>query len=248
MAPQLLSGKWALVTGASRGIGRAIAEAYASEGAKLILVARSIEALNEVRDSTSKLGAQQVALLQGDMGVPADVERLAKEALEYCGQDLGVLVINAGVSCEKGQGPLDGDPDEWDQVFAINVLGPMRLTRRLSSALTGGTPGVLVNIASIAGTDAPGAECAYAASKFALRGWSKSCYSALRTHGVKVVTICPGYVDTDMMKLTGAGADFDLAIRPEDIGQAALMPLRLSANAVPEEISIRVVRPCRENS
>jgi len=210
-----LAGTTALVTGASQGLGRAIALAFAREGADLLLVARRSEPLEAVRAEVEALGAQAVAV-PADVGVPADVERVAATALATFGR-VDVLVNNAS---ELGPTPMpyliDTDPAALDRVLAVNVTGPFLLTRALLGPMLAAGWGSVVNVSSDAGVVGYAGWGAYGLSKAALDQLTRIWASELDGTGVRVNSVDPGDMATDMHAAALPDDDpADLA-RPED--------------------------------
>lgn len=233
----ILDGKIALVTGASRGIGRAIARALAGEGATLVLTARSEGDLQETARLCEQAGAAAAEVRSVDLTDGEAIDGLCASLLEAHGA-VDVLVNNAG-TLARGHA-LEGDPDDWERALALNVAAPMRLTRRLAPAMekAGGT---IVHVGSIAAIEGMTNSGAYAATKHALRGWSLSCYQKLRYAGIKVVLINPAFVATDMTTHV-EGADRDRMLQPGDIAEAAMLAVRTSPACCPEEITLRLTR------
>ena len=121
----------------------------------------------------------------------------------------------------------------------------MRLTRKLSQKMIDQKSGAIVTIGSVAGVEPMGGTAAaYAASKHAVRGWVQSLYQSMRPHGIKVMAINPGFVNTDLVAQSGFSGD--MMIQTEDIANYALLPFSSSANCVPEEITVRVVLPLKK--
>lgn len=245
---QLLAGKWCVVTGASRGIGRCIAEALAREGAHLVLVSRNKDKLHEVAESVKKLGSGRVEVCAADLAqrdAAHTVAEFVRSVTRKQGQQapLYALINNSGMTgAREGQGPLKGDINEWMQLLDVNLLAPIILTHELAPDMVASRDGLLVNICSVAGLEAMGHMPIYAASKFGLRGWSKSCFEALRPHNIKVVTVDPGFVATEMTAAT-PGADRSHMILPEDIAAAVMLAVRTSPSCCPEEVVLRPVLP-----
>ncbi|KAK9806568.1 hypothetical protein WJX73_002633 [Symbiochloris irregularis] len=251
----LLRDKTVLVTGASRGIGRCIAETYASQGAKLIITAEPSQEseLQQVAKACSQHGKDNVvnaSILLCDLTDSSQISQLCQKTFEMHSSGVDVLVNNAGMLGptdfdmeNMGQGPLEGDPDEWNKIYQANVLAPMRLTRALCPAMREAGQGWVINICSAAGLVPSPTNGAYCSSKWGLRGWSLTCHEALKEHGIRVVTIHPGAVRTEM---TMNRPDMDpipkMEIQPEDIAEAALLPFRCSQNALPVEIMMQTVR------
>lgn len=225
------------MTGAGRGIGRAISLALASEGAELALAARTTEQLEAAAKEAREAGAPAVSVHSIDLADKAAVEALCTDLGGRGGID--VLVNNAGIGVQ-GEA-LAGDPDGWERLLQVNVLAPMRLTRRLAPAMAERERGTIVNIGSIAAIEGMNRSGAYAASKHALRGWSLSCYQQLRGYGIKVTLINPAFVDTSMT----AGvqeAKRERMLQPRDVADAAMLAIRTSPSCCPEEITLRLTK------
>lgn len=229
MADGLLKGKCVLLTGASQGIGSAIAEEYSRQGASLIIVARSTDKLESVAEKCKELGAEDVRVLQADVMNADDLVMIAKEV-----DTLDVLVNNAGTA--QSGSILEGNPDDWEKLVLTNLVAPMKLTGLLAHKLVM-NKGYIINISSVAGLHAIKGQAPYCASKHGMTGWSLTCFEDLKDHGVGVTAIFPAYVESSMTE--DASFPSDKMIRPEDIAQAALLPFRMSRFAVPSEIVVR---------
>lgn len=250
----LLKGKWALVTGTSRGIGRAIAEAFAAESASLIITSepQAKEDLEHVADVCKENGAADVKVVYADLTDPQETKKLGEEALKLSGGCVNVLVNNAGVyypmsfdeGPNKGQGPLDGNPDDWDKQTHINLMAPMRLTRMLLNPMKDSGEGHVVNIASIEALYPYPSAPAYSATKWGLRGWSKALFAALKSDNIKVLTVNPAQVNTPMTR-SRPDAEYlpDMMIQPREIAEAIVMTFRLNPNAFLEEITLQTAEP-----
>jgi NAD(P)-dependent dehydrogenase (short-subunit alcohol dehydrogenase family) len=210
-----LAGTTALVTGASQGLGRAIALAFAREGAGLLLVARGAEALEAVRAEAERLGVRAVAV-PGDVGVPADVDRVAATALATFGR-VDVLVNNAS---ELGPTPMpyliDTDPGALDRVLAVNVTAPFLLTRALLGPMLAAGHGSIVNVSSDAGVVGYAGWGAYGLSKAALDQLTRIWASELEGTGVRVNSVDPGDMATAMHAAALPDDDPAALARPED--------------------------------
>jgi NAD(P)-dependent dehydrogenase (short-subunit alcohol dehydrogenase family) len=190
-----LAGTTALVTGASQGLGRAVALAYAGEGADLLLVARRPEPLERVRAEVEALGARAVAVA-ADVGDPAAVERVAAAALTAFDR-VDVLVNNAS---ELGPTPmpylLDTDPEALRRVLAVNLFGPFLLTKALLGPMLAAGSGSVINVSSDAGVVGYPGWGAYGVSKAAVDQMTRIWASELEGSGVLVNSVDPGDMAT----------------------------------------------------
>jgi NAD(P)-dependent dehydrogenase (short-subunit alcohol dehydrogenase family) len=199
--PGRLSGRQALITGASRGIGRAIALRYAEEGADLCLVATSLAGLEETRAAAEARGAR-VTLQAVDVADRAAVQAMVAAAVAAMGR-IDVLVNNAGVY--HAAPLLDCAPEDFDRVMQVNLYGAFHVMQwvlrhmRDRANRDEGPRGKVVNMASTAGKWASMNQSAYNASKHALVGLTRCAAVELGGLGVCVNAICPGFVETDML-------------------------------------------------
>jgi short-subunit dehydrogenase len=232
-----LENRSVLITGASRGIGRAIAQSLATENANLILSGRNMNMLEETAKLCRDNGAAQVSCHNVDLSDNDAIDKFCEELIEKGGVDM--LVNNAG---DFVQGhALNGDADTWDAAMKLNLLTPMRLTRSLSPGMKDREWGIIVNMGSVAAIEGMKGVGAYAATKHGLRGWSLSCYQQLREYGIKVVLINPAFVNTDMTAGVEVN-DRDLILQPEDIAEAVMLAVNSSPACCPEEITLRLTR------
>lgn len=210
-----LTGGTAVVTGASRGIGRAIALRLAAAGAEVALWARDGKALHEVAAELTALGARAEPFVC-DVADPAAVNRTA-ELVRRTLAPVTVLVNNAGAVLRKPtQATSD---DEWRRILAVNLDGTFFVTRALLPDLTS-TRGRVINISSIAGREGTALLAAYCAAKHGVVGLTRALAEELRTAKVSVNAICPGSVDTAMLREGMPGASPDMT--PDDIARTAL--------------------------
>lgn len=230
-----LEGQTALVTGAGRGIGRAIALTLAAEGARLALVARSEQQLAQVVDACLSAGASDAVAFAVDLTLASEVETMATAAVERFG-GVDILVNNAGMFGQGG--PDGGDPDEWDRMIALNLSTPMRLTRRFAKGMIERQHGLIVNVGSLVGVQPMAGSAAYAATKYGMRGWSLNCYEDLHLHGIKVVLLNPAFVDTEMVRTT-RGVRFERMLQPSDLAEAMMLAVTTSPMCCPQEITLR---------
>ncbi len=205
-APRPLAGKVALVTGASRGIGRSVAIALADSGADLVLTSTGqTDAADEVRTR-----GQRAIHLAADVADRSQADRVVAAALEAFGK-IDVLVNNAGVVVRA---PIHQMEDaDFDRVLAVNLSGPFYLARRLVPPMVARGWGRVLNISSISSTMGSPSLTAYCASKWGLNGFTRALAEELTGTGVLVAAVLPGSVDTDMLK----GSGFPPRLAPVDV-------------------------------
>lgn len=234
MAEQL-AGKVAIVTGASRGIGRAISVALAGETATVILAARSIHDL------------QRTAGMVGDVGGEAEVvvteltdEDSIKNLVRVTGEKFGrldILVNNAGVTHSAAL--EETSTEDWERCFQVNTRAPFILCREALGLLRKSQSAYIINIASVVGVKGYPLQSAYTASKHALRGMTISLAEELRGTSVRVHVLCPGGVDTEMVGNVRPDIKKDDLIRPAEIAELVLYLVTHKGNAVIDELHIR---------
>jgi 3-oxoacyl-[acyl-carrier protein] reductase len=229
----------AIVTGASRGIGRAIAEALALEGARLVLTSLTPARLEEsVRALRSR--ACEVEAVAGDVGDEETAQRLVDTAVTRFGQ-VDIAVNNAGIG---SLGSLESmDPAEFDRVFRTNVRGPFLLMRAAIPAMKRKGGGTLVSLASLAGVNPVPQRAAYSATKWALIGLSRSVFQEVRRDGIRVIILEPGSTLTEFGHDPLKMAHEEKLVRPEDVAAALMAALSSPGNRL--EIEIRPDPPTR---
>lgn len=214
MRAGLLAGRIALITGASQGIGRALAEAFAGEGAALALCARRPAPLENVAAGLRERGVQVLAV-PADVSRPADVAAIAEGVRQRFGR-LNVLVNNASIL-----GPLvslaEYLPEAWDEVLAVNLTGPFLLTRACLPLLQAAAGGSIINVSSGVGRAGRKGWGAYAVSKFGLEGFTQVLADELRGEGIRVNAVNPGGTRTAMRAAAVPGEDPATLPTPEAI-------------------------------
>ncbi len=226
----------ALVTGASRGIGRAIATRLCELGYQVLALGRDVEALKSWDAECSALPGRS-STLGGDLLDPAFIEDAVATAENRFGH-LDVLVNNAGTTSHA---PVQrADMVAWQSVLDLNFVSVMRLSQRVLPAMIERESGAVINISSISGRNTVAGSGIYAATKHALIGFSGCMFEDVREHGVKVSTILPGFVETGMTQRLKM--DRARMIAPDDIADAVEFVLSSSARCCPTEIVIRPQR------
>lgn len=236
---QSLTGRTAVVTGASSGIGRAIALHFARAGARVALVARRKDRLHEVCKEIEAGGGQALDV-QADLLEPDQISN-AFALIRKAWGDPHILVNNAGTGSQK---PLANSTlEEYDATFNLNVRAPYLATKEVLPAMIRDREGTIINISSIAGKVGLPGWSLYCASKFALIGLSEALLEEVRGHHVRVAVICPGTVNTEFFGRTNEESSTSDFIQPEDVAQAALLCASETQTATFKEIVIRPRRP-----
>jgi short-subunit dehydrogenase len=219
-----------LITGSSRGIGRAIAEKLACEGVTLFLHGRDTAALAQTERSVQQRGASAVTI-SADLAEPTEVERVAAEVGD---QPLDVLVNNAGIAVVKAFDEVS--LDEWQRALAVNVTAPFLLTQRLALRMQSGSS--IVNILSIAAKTGFPRWSAYSTTKFALEGFSQAVREELRPRGVRVINIYPAATATDIW--SGVEGDWprDKMMSADEVADAVAFALHRSASVTVENLTV----------
>jgi 3-oxoacyl-[acyl-carrier protein] reductase len=190
----MLSDKVAIVTGASRGIGRAIALALASQGAKVVASARNGEALAQLAEEIKAQGGDALAVV-GDVALEDDANNLVKQAVEAYGQ-VDVFINNAGITRDGLL--LRMKNDDWDAVLDTNLKGAFLCTRAVAKVMSKQRSGRIINISSVVGEMGNAGQANYCASKAGLLGLTKSVARELARRNVTVNAITPGFITTEM--------------------------------------------------
>lgn len=194
-SPARLSDKVALVTGASRGIGRATALALAAEGAKVVInYASSNTAADDVVQAITQAGGSAIAL-QGDVSKLDQVEALVEQTIEKFGR-VDVLVNNAGITRDTLL--LRMKPEDWQAVIDLNLTGVFYCTRAVSKLMLKQRSGRIINITSVAGQMGNPGQANYSAAKAGVIGFTKTVAKELASRGITVNAVAPGFIDTDM--------------------------------------------------
>lgn len=236
----VIKGKTAVVTGASKGIGKAIAIALAEEGANVAISARSGDLLERVAEDIGARGVSGYPFV-GDMTSEEEIKKFVAGAAERFGR-LDILVNNAGTGYFH---PIADFPtEEWDVMFNLNVRGLFITTRECLPHLRRSTESAIVNIASIAGKNFFKSGGGYAASKHAVLAFSRCLMLEERDNGVRVLAICPGSVRTEFFDSHDLSSErLESMLRPEDVAQSVVHMIMMPQRAMVSEIDIRPTNP-----
>ena len=233
-----LSGKVALITGGSKGIGYAVAEALIREGMHIAITSRHEEEAEAAAERLNQLAPGHA------LGIKADVRNLASPQASVGNglktwHHLDVVVANAGIG---HFGSIDDlTPEQWQETIDTNLTGVFHTTKASLEALKA-SKGYLITIASLAGANFFANGSAYNASKFGLVGFTQAVMLDLRVHGIKVTTIMPGSVSTYFNHHI-PNPDDAWKIQPEDIGQMVRDLLYMHPRTLPSKIEVRPTRP-----
>ena len=207
----MLEDRVVMVTGASQGLGRALALAYAKEGASLVINARSKDSVRPVAEEVEKLGADVLAVA-ADVSDAEDIKRLVDAAVERFGK-IDVLVNNAGLL-----GPrvaiADYPEDEWRQVLDVNLTGPYLVSKAAVPNISEG--GSIINVVSGVSVEGRAEWGAYSVSKFGIEGLTQILAAELQESGVRVNAVDPGGMRTDMRAAAYPEEDPETKITPEE--------------------------------
>jgi 3-oxoacyl-[acyl-carrier protein] reductase len=232
-----LEGKVALVTGAGRGIGKAIALLLAKSGCRVILAARTTAQLEEVRKEIEH-GGGAAQVVEADLARDEDIESLTAEGRRAYGS-VDILINNAGWG---RRAPVERlKVEDLDQTLRVNLRAPMLLAKYLVPGMIEKGEGAVINIASVSGKSGEANGAAYSASKFGLIGFTQSLYEEVREHDIKVAVILPGFVDTPMIPPV-KHLDRSKMIQADDVAQCVHYVLTSPATSCPVEITIRPQR------
>ncbi len=219
-----------LITGASRGIGRAIAEKLAAPDVTLLLHGRDTVALAETCKSVKSRCARVISLIH-DLALGKGVSDLITEVGD---EPLDLLVNNAGVAVVKPFGEIT--QVEWEQTLGVNVTAPFLLMQRFAPDMPPGSS--IVNVLSIAAKTGFAGWSAYCMSKFALEGFSQSVRAELRDHKIRVINIYPAATDTNIWKAVEGDWPRDQMISPEDVATAVAFALAQRSEVLVENITL----------
>lgn len=235
-----IKGKIALVTGAGKGIGKAVALALASEGVHLALIARTESDLKAVAEEVAKAGVK-VEYATADVADITSVNNAVAKLTAALGP-VDILINNAGVG--KFAKFMELTPEEWEYVVKVNLFGAYYMVRAVLPAMLERQTGDIVNISSTAGRNGAAVTSAYSASKFGLIGMSESLMQEVRKSNVRVTTLTPSTVATDMaidLKLTDGNPE--KVMQAEDFAELIVSQLKLNRRVFVKEAGLWSTNP-----
>jgi len=235
-----LKGKNALITGAGKGIGRALAIALAAEGVNLGLVARTEEDLKSLAEELAPTGVN-IAIATVDVSSIDDVNNAVAKIKSGLGV-IDILINNAGTSTFGSF--LELEPARWEEIVKVNLFGVYYVTRAVLPEMIERKTGDIINISSTAGQRGAAVTSAYSASKFGLIGLSESLMQEVRKHNIRVSTLTPSTIATDMAKdLNLTDGNPDKVMQPEDFAEFVVGHLKLNRRVFVKEAGLWSTNP-----
>ena len=241
-----LKDRVAIITGSGRGIGRAIAERFAREGAAVLLNSRTEKELQQTADAIQQAGGR-AAFVVGNVAEETTPEMLIATARKQWGQ-VDILVNNAGIYGSVK--PLtELTAQEWDRILAVNLRSAFLLTRAVLPAMVERRRGVILNISSVSGKYAFGLSGAYAASKAGLLALTRTAAAEVGRQGVRVNALCPGPIaGTRMWDELGPALSENMGISREELEDVVLGSILQGRRQTPEEVAAAAVFLCSDDA
>jgi len=231
-----LTNKVALVTGASRGIGRAVALKLASQGAHVALASRSREELRAVAARIQRFGRKCI-VIPTDLTDKDQIAAMIDQTLRMM-DTVDILVNNAGLGIFKPV--VEATVEEWDLMWNVNVRGLFLCTKAVLPTMIRNQQGAIVNVASLAGKNPVPGGSGYCATKHAVLGFTKSLMMEVRKHNIRVLSVCPGSVDTPFFDNAGfEPPNRDKILHPKDVADVIISALIMPERALVSDIDIR---------
>ncbi|MFL1896610.1 3-ketoacyl-ACP reductase [Aquimarina sp. 2-A2] len=237
---EILKGKKALITGAGKGIGKAIALALAKEGVHVALLSRTATDLENVAEEAKSYGVDTV-LVTADVASIDSVNMAAEKVLQAF-DSIDILINNAGIG--KFGNFMDLTPTEWEDIIKINLMGTYYVTRAFLPTMIEKKTGDVLNVSSTAGVKGNAMTSAYSASKFGVLGLTESLMQEVRKHNIRVSALLPSTVATDMaLDLNLTDGNPETVMQPEDIAELVLAQLKLNRRVMITNSSIWSTNP-----
>ncbi|WCR25037.1 3-ketoacyl-ACP reductase [Paenibacillus thiaminolyticus] len=236
-----LANKTALITGAGKGIGKALAIALAKEGTHLGLIARTQSDLEALKAELDGQYDVKVAIAAADVGLQAEVDHAVASIQEQLGP-IHIVINNAGIA---SFGTLADMPvQEWERIIQVNLMGTYYVTRAMLPGLIAQNEGSIINISSTAGERGFATGSAYNASKFAVMGLTEALMQEVRKHNIRVTALTPSTVNTELAVNAGLKiGDEDRMMQPEDVAELALAALKLPQRVFVKTAGIWTTNP-----
>ncbi|WP_223068503.1 3-ketoacyl-ACP reductase [Paenibacillus caui] len=236
-----LKGKTAIITGAGKGIGRAVAQALAAEGVNLGLIARTAKDLKQLQEELSGTYGVKIASSVSDISDRHQAEAAVASLQTELGA-IDILINNAGI-LKLGK-LVDMDPEDWEKIVQVNLMGTYYVTRAALPAMLQQNSGDIINVSSTAGERGFATGSAYCASKFAVLGLTEALMQEVRKSNIRVTALTPSTVNTPLA--AGAGlpiGDEDRMMQPEDVAQLIVAGLKLPSRVILKTAGIWTTNP-----
>lgn len=235
-----LKNKNALITGAGKGIGKAIALALAKEGVNVILIARTQEEIDNVAAKARSLRVKALALTADVANIDSVNAAVEKALAEF--KTIDIVVNNAGIAAFGKF--LELEPKEWERIIQVNLMGAYYVTRAVLPGMMERQTGDIINISSTAGLAGNAMTSAYSASKFALLGMTDSLMQEMRKYNIRVTALTPSTVATDMAKnLNLTDGNPEKVMQSEDMAELIIAQLKLNRRVFIKNSSIWSTNP-----
>lgn len=235
-----LKNKNAFITGAGKGIGKAVAIALAKEGVNLILVSRTQSDVDQLAEETTKLGVKSLALSADVSDINSINSAVEKALAEF--KSIDILINSAGIA-SFGKF-LELEPEAWERIIQVNLMGTYYTTRAIIPNMIERQTGDIINISSTAGLNGNALTSAYSASKFAVLGLTDSLMQEMRKHNIRVTALTPSTVATDMAKdLNLTDGNPEKVMQSEDMAELIISQLKLNRRVFVKNSSIWSTNP-----
>ena len=235
-----LKNKNALITGAGKGIGKAVALTLAKEGVNVILLARTLADIDEVAKEASTFGVKSLAITADVADINSVNTAIEKALSEF--KTIDILINNAGIAAFGKF--LELEPAAWERIIQVNVMGTYYVTRAVLPNMIERQTGDIINISSTAGLNGNALTSAYSASKFAVLGLTDSLMQEVRKHNIRVTALTPSTVATDMAKeLNLTDGNPEKVMQAEDMAELIVAQLKLNRRVFIKNSSIWSTNP-----
>lgn len=239
-----LTNKIAVITGAGKGIGKAAAELFLKEGAKVVLTSRNRSDLEMIQDAW-KDRKDKIITIAGDISKEETINRVIAETIDKYGR-IDILVNNAGFGVFDDL--VDSRTEDFDSMFNTNVRALYLLTKGFLPHMIKEQSGTIINIASVAGKQGFATGSIYCATKHAVMGLSRALMLEVRKYNIRVVAICPGSAATDFFRSesqTELGSSRESVLSAQDIAETILLAATLPEKAMVTELEVRPTNPSK---
>lgn len=236
-----LKNQVALITGGSRGLGKAIAMALAEEGVNIVITGRTEKTLKETTTAIKETYAVEVSYAVFDVGNYEAVQKGVKE-IQQKFPKIDILINNAGIASFGSV--MDMEVSQWEHIVQVNLLGAYYVTKEVLPSMIDNEKGDILNVSSMAGLTGNATISAYAASKFGMIGFSDSLMKEVRKHNIRVCALTPSTVASDMSQELGlTDGNPDKVLQPEDFASLVIAGLKLPRRAMMTRSAIWSTNP-----